>query len=185
MDVRRATPLDMPGVLQLQAASFIGNLSAEDREDGFVSIEFTSQQFDAMAEDCAPIVAVEHDQVLGYLCSASVNYCKQFPLLAALVQCFPKLQYAERPLDSYRIFIYGPVCIARSQRGRGLLRSLYQELLRVIASTYDLGVALISKNNPRSFEAHVRKLDMTHVGGYEFHGQQYDIVAFHIPTRRD
>ena len=185
MDVRRATPQDMPGLLQLQAASFIGNLSAEDREDGFLSIEFTLQQLDAMARDCTLIVAMEQQQVLGYLCSASVDYCRQFPLLAALVESFPKLRYAERPLDSHQIFVYGPVCIARSQRGRGLLRSLYQELLRAIGSRYDLGVALISKENPRSLEAHVRKLGMTPVGEYEFRKQQYDIVAFHIPNRRD
>jgi len=182
MDVRPATGFDMPGVIQLQSASFIGNLSDEDRDDGFLSMEFTLQQFDAMAPDCALIVAVEQQQVVGYLCSASVNYCRQFPLLAALVQCFPKLRYAEKPLDSYRAFVYGPVCIARSQRGRGLLRRLYQELLRAIGARYDLGIALISKNNPRSLEAHVRKLGMTPVGDYEFRGQQYDIVAFHIPN---
>lgn len=185
MDVRRATPLDMPGVIQLQSASFIGNLSEEDRGNGFVSVEFTQQQFDAMARDCALIVAVEQQQVLGYLCSASIDYSRQFPLLAALVQRFPDLRYAEKPLDSYRTFVYGPVCIARSQRGRGLLRSLYQELLRAIGTRYDLGVALISKDNPRSFEAHVRKLGMTCVGDYEFCRQQYDIVAFHIPNRHD
>jgi L-amino acid N-acyltransferase YncA len=175
----------MPGVLQLQAASFIGNLSAEDREDGFVSVEFTMQQFDAMARDCTLIVAVERQHVLGYLCSGSVDYSRQFPLLAAMVQCFPKLRYAERPLDSYLTFVYGPVCIARSQRGRGLLRSLYHELLNALGTSYDLGVALISKNNPRSFEAHVRKLSMTLVGEYEFREQQYDIVAFHIPKPHD
>ncbi|MEP6959608.1 MAG: hypothetical protein ABI980_12835, partial [Nitrospirota bacterium] len=81
--------------------------------------------------------------------------------------------------------VYGPVCIARSQRARGLLRSLYQELLSALGATYDLGVALISKNNPRSLEAHVRKLGMTPVGEYEFRGQQYDIVAFHIPNLHD
>jgi L-amino acid N-acyltransferase YncA len=182
MDVRRATPLDMDGVFQLQAASFIGNLRAEDRAEGFVSVEFTAQQFDAMAADCALIVAVEQQQVLGYLCSASVDYCRQFPLLAALIQRFPELRYAESPLDSYRTFIYGPVCIARSQHGRGLLHALYQELLRAISVRYDLGVALISKENPRSFEAHVRKLGMTHVGEYEFRDQQYDIVAFRVPN---
>ena len=41
MDVRRAARRDMDGVLELQAASFIGNLSAEDRKGGFVSVEFT------------------------------------------------------------------------------------------------------------------------------------------------
>jgi len=31
----------------------------------------------------------------------------------------------------------------------------------------------------------VRKLGMTPVGEYEFLGQQYDIVAFHIPSLHD
>ena len=83
------------------------------------------------------------------------------------------------------MFVYGPVCIAHSQRGRELLVALYQGLLSALGARYDLGVALIPKETPRSFEAHVRKLGKTAVGEYEFRGQEYDIVVFHIPSHRD
>ena len=75
------------------------------------------------------------------------------------------------------------MCIAHSQRGRGLLVALYEELLRVVRSTYEIGVALISNANRPSFEAHVRKLGMTPIGEYEFEGDQYGILAFTVPTR--
>ena len=85
-------------------------------------------------------------------------------------------------MDAYRSFIYGPVCIHRSHRGRGILIKLYQELLRDLGAKYDLGVALISNDNLPSFEAHVRKLGMTRVGDYEFQGEQFNIVAFKVPS---
>ena len=174
MELRPVTPHDIADVLQLQAASFIGNLSPEDRGGGFVSSAFTRQQLEEIAKDGALVV--------GYLCAASCPYYQQFPLHAALIRRFPEVRFAGRPLDAYRSFIYGPVCIHRGHRGRGILIELYQELLRVLGARYDLGVALISNDNLPSFAAHVRKLGMTLVGDYEFKGEQFNIVAFKVPS---
>jgi len=183
MEIRLAAPGDFSGVLQLQAEYFIGNLAAEARKGGFVSAEFTTQQLEDIAKDVALLVAVEQHHVVGYLCAASCEYYRRFPLLAALMRRFPDVTYSGRRLDAYRSFIYGPVCIDRSQRGRGLLVALYEELLRVVRSTYEIGVALISNANRPSYEAHVRKLGMTAIGEYEFEGHQYGILAFTVPTR--
>jgi L-amino acid N-acyltransferase YncA len=182
MELRPVTPHDIADVLQLQAACFIGNLGPEDRGGGFVSSAFTRQQLEEIAKDGALVVASENDRVIGYLCAASCPYYQQFPLHAALIRHFPEVRYAGRPLDSYRSFIYGPVCIHRGYRGRGILFELYQELLRLLGTKYDLGVALISNDNHPSFSAHVRKLGMALVGNYEFKGEQFNIVAFKVPS---
>ena len=182
MEIRLAAPGDIAGVLQLQAEYFIGNLAAEARKGGFVSAEFTSQQLEDIAKDVALLVGVEQHHVVGYLCAASCQYYRRVPLLAALMRRFPDMTYSGGRLEAYRSFIYGPVCIAHSQRGRGLLVALYEELLRVVRSTYEIGVALISNANRPSFEAHVRTLGMTAIGEYEIDGHQYEILAFTVPT---
>lgn len=180
IDVRPARPGDISGVLQLQAEYFVGNLDSEAQKGGFISAQFTARQFDEIAASVALVVAVDRGRVAGYVCAASTDYYRQFPLLAALRQHASTMTLGGRRLNACRSFIYGPVCIARAHRGRGLLSSLYEELLRRVPSSYDVGIALIAKENRPSFEAHVRKLGMTAIGEYEFEGRHYDIVGFSI-----
>lgn len=79
-----------------------------------------------------------------------------------------------------RVFIYGPVCIDRAYRGRGLLRGLYETLRREVAGRYDIGVAFVADDNPRSLRVHVDGLGMGDVGEFVFWGKQYHILAFHM-----
>lgn len=180
-EIRSARPGDISGILELQTEYFVGNLDREARKGGFISSTFTRRQFEEIAQDVALLVAAEHTRIVAYLCAASSDYYRQFPLLEALRQRASDMIYLGRRLDSYRSFIYGPVCIARLQRGRGLLGDLFEQLLRVVPTAYDIGIALISKDNRPSFEAHVRKLGMTAVGDYEFGDHRYDVVAFTVP----
>ncbi len=178
MDFRRATSEDFSDILKLQATNFIGNLSTEDPTDGFLSAEFTCQQLEEIANDVALLVASEKDRILCYLCACSCDYYKQFPLLATMIRSFDSILYLGKPLRSYNIFIYGPVCIDKSHRGRGLLRGLYEALLGELSGKYEVGAAFISKDNPHSLAAHVNGLGMASPGGFEFRGRHYDILAF-------
>lgn len=180
MEFRRARPEDFSAILRLQAANLIGNLKPEDRLDGFLSAEFSRQQIAEMASEIALLVASDQAQVFGYLCTYSCNYGKQFPILAAMVQSFDRVLYQGMPLSSYNSFIYGPVCIDKSYRGRGLLRGLYEMLLREVAGKYEVGTAFVSKDNPHSLAVHVKGLGMSVTGEFEFHDRSYDILAFSI-----
>jgi len=182
MEVRRATPGDIPGVLRLQAACFVGNLRPEEREGGFLSAEFTAGQLADIAKEGWLIVGLDGDHIVGFLCAAGCAYYGRFPMLEALIRQFPDIRLAGRMFKASRAFIYGPVCIDPSRRGRGLLLLLYRELLTSVAATADHGLALISKQNLSSYQAHVRKLGMTPVGDYTFAGREYDIVAFQVPS---
>jgi hypothetical protein len=90
----------------------------------------------------------------------------------------PRLDSLERRLDAQRTFVYGPVCVDRGQRGRGVLRAMFDTLRREIAGDYDAGVLFIAKPNQRSLDAHVQGLGMTVVGEYEFDQNAYWILAF-------
>ncbi len=182
MNFRRATLQDLSAILDLQEANFVGNLSIEDRQSGFLSARFTRSQLAEMADDIGIMVADNGQQVLGFLCASQRDFNRQFPLLAVMLQQCDRIQYRGKPLSSHNSFIYGPVCIDRSQRGRGLLRGLYEALRQEVAGKYRVGVTFIAKENPHSLRAHVDGLGMAEVGKFEFGGRGYNILAFNVPA---
>lgn len=182
MEFRRARVEDFSAILELQASNLRGRLSPEDQREGFLSAEFTRQQLAEMTSGIALLVASEKDHVWGYLCAYSCDYGKQFPILATMVESFDRVSYQGNPLSSYHSFVYGPVCVDKCYRGRGLLRGLYEFLLREVAGRYDVGVAFVSKDNPHSLAAHVNGLGMSIAGEFEFRGRSYDILAFNVAS---
>lgn len=177
---RRAAPEDFPGILRLQSANYIANLPFEERREGFLSAEFTPGQIAEMAVDPGIIVASNAGSVLGYLCGSRCDFDHGSPVLAKMLESFDRVRYLGRPLRTYKTFNYGPVCIDRSQRGRGLLRGLYQALQREVAGRFEVGVAFVARDNPHSLTAHVDGLGMAEVGEFEVKGSLYVILAFKV-----
>ena len=182
MEFRRARPEDFSAILELQAANLRGHLSPEDQREGFLSAEFTSQQLAEMAREIALLVASEKARLCGYLCAYSCDYSKQFLILATMIESFDHVLYQGKPLSSYHSFVYGPVCVDKAYRGQGLLRGLYEMLLREVAGKYEVGVAFVSKDNPYSLAAHVNGLKMSIAGAFEFRSRTYDILAFSVAS---
>lgn len=180
MEFRRAKPEDITAILDVQAANFIGSLEDTERRDGFLSMQFTREQFQEMASHVGIVVAVTGDRLAGYLCASSCEFNRPFPLLAAMMQRFDAIDYRDRSLASSRVFIYGPVCIDRAYRGRGLLRRLYETLRREVSGRYDIGVGFVADDNPHSLHAHADGLGMAHVGEFIFSEKGYHILAFDV-----
>jgi hypothetical protein len=184
MKFRRATSEDFSAILEVQAANFIGNLNDAARQNGFLSVEFTREQIEEMADHVGIIVARDETGVAGYLCASACEFNRSFPLIADMMQQFNRIDYRGRSLTSYRVFIYGPVCIDRPYRGQGLLRGLYETLKQEVAGPYDVGVAFVAEDNPHSFRAHVDGLGMDRVGEFLFDAKRYHILAFGVCTER-
>lgn len=180
LEIRPVLPEDYPGILQIQADNYVGNLSPSERLGGFMSAEYTTQQIAEMAIDPGVLVAREGSRVLGFLFTSSLGFSPQPPLVARMVQEFDHVDYQGRLLNSYRCFLYGPVCIDRSQRGRGLLRRLFGALLESVSGKYEVGIAFVSEENPHSFRVHVDGLGMSAVGHFEFEGKGHHILAFSV-----
>lgn len=182
VEYRRARSEDFAAILRLQAANFVGYLSIEDREGGFLSAEFTLKQIAEMASDLGILIAGDQDSILGYLCAFRRDFNHRSPVLAKMLEQFGRIEYGGKPLNSYKSFIYGPVCIGRAHRGRGLLRGLYEALKREAARQFEVGVAFVARNNPHSLRAHVEGLGMAEVGEFEVNGINYAILAFRVPS---
>jgi len=181
VEFRRAQPQDFSAILKIQSANYVGNLSAEERREGFLSAEFTPEQVAEMVGDLGIIVAGDSESVLGYLCGFRCDFNHQSPVIAKMLEAFDSVEYEGKPLSSYRLFIYGPVCIDRPHRRRGLLRGLYEALKQEVTGQFEVGVAFVARNNPHSLRAHVDGLGMAEVGEFEVKGNVYVILAFKVP----
>jgi hypothetical protein len=180
---RRARAIDYPQILQLQSANFIANLAAEEREQGFLSAQFSAAQTAQIAEDLGTMVAVVDDQVVGFLCACRNEFQTGSPVIAKMLESYDRLLFADRPLSSFKSYIYGPVCISRGHRQRGLLRGLYEAQKNDLAGRFDLGVAFVSRDNPHSLQAHVAGLGMSEVGDFEAAANIYVVLVFRVPPK--
>ena len=177
---RRATPRDDSAILRLQSANYIGNLSEGERNEGFLSAEFTQEQIAQMVDDLGITVAVESDILAGYLCAFRNKFNHGSPVLAKMFDSYNHVQFEGKPLGAYNTYVYGPVCIDRSYRSRGLLRGLYETQKKDLAGRFEVGVAFVSRDNPHSLQAHVEGLGMTEVADFQVKDNIYVILAFSL-----
>jgi predicted GNAT superfamily acetyltransferase len=177
---RRALPEDFAAILNLQSANYIANLSAHEREQGFLSAQFTPEQTAQIAKDLGTIVAVIDDQIVGFVCAFRNEFETGSPVIAKMLDSYDRFTFEARPLSTLKSYIYGPVCVAREYRGRGLLRGLYDAQKKDLAGQFEIGVAFVSRSNPHSLDAHVKGLGMTEVGDFECRGSAYVTLAFRL-----
>jgi predicted GNAT superfamily acetyltransferase len=180
LSYRRASAPDYPGILRLQSANYLPNVAPKDRSDGFLSAEFSAEQMAAIAEDLGIVIAAESGKVAGYLCAFRNEFDHGSPVLAEMLGRYDRVQFNGRSLSSYRSYIYGPVCIAREYRGRGILRRLYDAQKNDLTGGFDAGVAFVSRANPHSLQAHVSGLGMVHAADFEVNGNVYAMLAFSL-----
>jgi hypothetical protein len=182
---RRAIPDDYREILRLNEANFRGNLSQEDRTDGFLSAIFSAKQIAAMAEEPGIMVAVVENKVGGFLCAFRNDFDHGSPVVAKMIASYERMQFEGKSLSAYRSYAYGPVCIDRPYRRKGLLRGLYDAQRRDLAGLFEIGVALVSRDNPHSLHAHIFGLGMTEVGDFEVNGNRYATVVFRLPQLKE
>jgi hypothetical protein len=181
VEFRRATPGDYSAILSLQSANHIANLAPDERNDGFLSAEFTLGQVEEMAQDLGTTIAVVGTSLAGFLCAFRREFQTGSPVIAKMLEAYDAVQFDGKPLSRSHSYIYGPVCIGREYRRGGLLRGLYEAQLADLSGQFEVGVAFVARNNPHSLEAHIAGLGMTDVGDFQVRGNSYVILAFRVP----
>ena len=183
-EYRRAIPTDFPEILRLQSENYIANLSEAERQQGFLSAQFSAEQTARIAEDLGTMVALVEGRVAGFLCAFRKEFETGSPVIAAMLRSYDRLNFEGRPLSTFHSYIYGPVCIGRDYRGAGLLRGLYEAQKNDLAGKFEIGVAFVARNNPHSLNAHVFGLGMAEAGDFEVKDTRYATLAFRVPADR-
>jgi len=157
-EITRASEGDMDGILALQAAN-------QPKRGGVLSANLPHARIAAMMCEMPLIVARCDHRVVGFLMTSSREMNADVPIITAMLAAYP---------GSADAYIYGPVCVAAEQRGRGLAHAMYSELRRLEPARE--GILFIRRDNPASLRAH-EKMGMRVVAEFEFAATKHAVLS--------
>ena len=156
-EIALATPDDIPGIIALQEPNAPDN-------GGSLAVRRTAEWFKHAMLEMPIIVARRDGRIIGYLVSTSLAAKSDVGIIQAMLRRF------SAPPNCY---LYGPVCISKTERGKGLARILYEELRARLPDR--TGLTFVRADNSSSLRAH-RKMGMQELGMFTNEGTDY--VAF-------
>ncbi len=158
-EIAAATRDDIPGILDLQQRNLRSN-------GGALSVPFSCEWFEAAIADMPIIVARREGRVVGYVVSTPLTAQAHNPIIRAMLHAYP---------GSPGAYNYGPICVAESERGRGLAVAMFQALrLRLPARE---GFTFIRRGNTASLKVHT-KMGMQQVAEFIQDDVAYVVVAY-------
>jgi len=158
-EITLATRDDIPGILDLQGRNMRSR-------GGALSVRFSRAWFEAAIDDMPIIVARSEGRVVGYAVSTPLTAQAHDPIVQAMLRAYP---------GSPGAYNYGPICVAESERGRGLAGAMFQFLrLRLPARE---GFTFIRRDNTVSLKVHT-KMGMQEVAEFTQGGVAYVVVAY-------
>lgn len=165
---------DINDVLELHYKYQVDSIKEEDKKDGFVTTPFTKEQLTSLIEkEQGLFIARLDDKVVAYVMCASWQFWSSWPMFRFMIEELPKLNYLGQTLSVENSYQYGPVCIDKSVRGKKVLERIFDYARVCMAKRYPILVTFINKINPRSYEAHTRKLGLEVIQEFEFNNNQY------------
>ena len=177
MIYRNATLADLPKIAELQSIYHVSTISLEDKPDGFVTTLFTEQQFqDIIEKEQGLAIACDDEDgntIVAYVMAASWEYWSAWPLFQHMIQDLPNTTYMGRTLSTENSYQYGPICIHKKYRGTDVLPSLFEFSRSQMQPRFPILITFINHINPRSYEAHTRKLGLNVIKSFTFNNNQY------------
>jgi predicted GNAT superfamily acetyltransferase len=158
-EISLATLDDIPGILAVQEPNLPDN-------GGSLSVRQTAEWFTRAALEKSVVVGRRHGQVVGYVLGTSLATKSHIAIIQAMLRTFPA------PPDCY---LYGPVCVAETERGKGLAGALFKELQSHMRGRSSM--TFVRADNDKSLRAH-NKMGMREVGTFENDGVTYIALSY-------
>jgi L-amino acid N-acyltransferase YncA len=158
-EIAVATQDDLPGILALQ------DENQPDR-GGVLSVRLPHEWFTAAIAARRVVVARRDGKPVGYLAAEEVATQMHLPIMQAMLRAYPA---------SPNAFLHGPICVAQSERGRGLAGALFQAALDGRQQGRE-SVTFIRSDNAPSLRAHV-KMGMNEVAVFTHDGVELVVLA--------
>jgi len=146
---------DLQQILHLQNENLIQNLDEiEIRSQGFVTLRYDLTILEQMHRLAPSVIIKDDDKVVAYALTM-LQECRQLmPDLEPMFSLFDSLSWNNKPLNDYRFYVMGQICIAKEYRGQGFFEQLYQYHKKKYRAQFDLCVTEISTRNHRSLRTH-------------------------------
>lgn len=178
MIIKQAELEDAKGILALLKANHISSLKEDEKKEGFVTTNLTSEQLERLIVQEKGITIAKDDQkVLAFAMAASWDFWKEWPFFAYMIEQLPQYTYQGEVLTTKNSYQYGPVCIDKSMRGSGLFEAIFWASLESKKDVYPIMATFINQINPRSYAAHTKKVYMEQSGTFAYNQNNYYLMA--------
>lgn len=158
-DIGQASEADLDGIVELQAAN------QADR-GGSLFASLPRVRIAEMMHEMPLIVARRGGRIVGFLMTGTRAMTADVPIIGAMLDA-----YAGAP-DAY---VYGPICVAAEERGKGLAQAMFSELRRLAPARE--GILFIRRDNAASLRAH-EKMGMREVAGFLYGGTEFAVLSY-------
>lgn len=154
-----ATEADLDGIMALLAAN-------QPEQGGTLSADLPRGLVATMMREMPLIVCRRGSRIAGLLIASTREANREVPIIQAMLATYP---------GGAEAYVYGPICVAAEERGRGLAQALFEELRRQVPGRE--GILFIRSDNGPSLRAH-RKMGMWEVGRFGFRGAEHVVLAY-------
>jgi hypothetical protein len=182
MDIRLATCHDVPALMALESLNYVGNLSASERTEGFISVLHPQAWFKSAVDAGGIHVAATDDGVVSGFIAVTAPPTDSSdavpPIVAAMVELARRLPFNGRPIAEQRYALRGPVLIDRAARGQGLYSAFNSITREAYRDRFDVAVLFVAADNPRSLHTTTTKLGAQPLAVFKVDSQQYHFMAF-------
>lgn len=158
-EIALATPEDIAGILALQERNLHGS-------GGSLSVRHAAAWFERAMQEMPLVVGRCDGAVVGYVVATSLAAHMHIPIVQAMIAKFPP------PPDC---FIQGPVCVAASERGKGLVGLMFAEMRAHLPGR--AAITFIRSDNAASLRAHA-KMGICQLGEFDYGGERYTAAAY-------
>ena len=158
-EISLSTPNDIPGILALQEQNLPDS-------GGSLSVRQTADWFKNAILESSAIAGRRNGEVVGYILGTSLAEQAHVAIVQTMLRTFPP------PADCY---LYGPVCVAESERGKGLAGALFKVLQAHMGGRP--AMTFVRADNEPSLRAH-RKMGMRDLGPFLNRGEQYIALSY-------
>lgn len=154
-----STEADIDGILALQ------ELNLPDH-GGQLSVRMTEDWFRTAISDKLIVVCLRGGDLIGYVAGTPLERQMHVPVIQAMLGSFPA------PRDCY---VYGPTCVASSERGRGIAGEMFAILHASMGR--ETAITFIKSENTSSRRAHM-KMGMEELGLFSCNAIEFVALTF-------
>lgn len=174
MNLKIAQMEDIEKILELHFKYQIDSINEEDKKDGFITTAFTKEQIkELITLEQGIFVAIENEKVIAYVMSASWNFWSRWPMFAFMIEDLKNIEYKGKRLSVENSYQYGPVCVDKEYRGKGILEKLFEFARISMSKKYPILVTFINKINQRSYQAHTKKIGLEVIKEFSYNNNNY------------
>jgi ribosomal protein S18 acetylase RimI-like enzyme len=156
--INRAVAEDLDKILEVAERNYAEN-------GGELTGRIDREGLRRSIERIPSIVARAGDVIIGFLLTSEKG-ASSHPAIQAMLHAYR---------GSHDAYIYGPICVDASFRGRGIAQAMFAELCRQIPGRE--GILFIKAGNGPSLRAH-EKMGMRKTAEFEYDGSMMLVFAY-------